>query len=516
MKQTYVKNAAILTASSLVLRVAGMGFRIYLANTLGDQGVGLYELIIAFYGVFITLATSGVAVASTRLFTEELSREPAAAKSMARLLSATAIGLGCVAAAAQWILADVAAQYWLGDIEAAEAIRAAAPSLPFMAFAAVLRGFFLARRRVEPNVCSQLIEQAVRILVVVGLLASTEGQGLSVRCAVVLAGSTLSEMISALVMLLFYGRVRREVFGKKRGIPPKDGGKRLWEILWPVEGSRCLSSGLHTAENMLVPACLTVFLADAGGRGTAVAQYGVLKGMAMPLMFFPFGVIGTLATLLMPEITEAHVRGLRDRLMSLLNRMMSLTMYASMLGGAAFFAWGREMAQLLYHSEEAGFYLIVLSPMMPLMYLESMLDGALKGLGEQKASFGYTMWDSVFRITAVILLLPRFGMKGFLFVMLMSNFFTSLMNFRRLLQVTHLKLRFFRWFGAPFAAAVPACLLGRQVGMAVGGTDTWMGLVCGCCTMAAVYFVLSWKLGLEDAIHSVEPKSSEAAHNGQI
>ena len=40
---------------------------------------------------------------------------------------------------------------------------------------------------------------------------------------------------------------------------------------------------------------------------------------------------------------------------------------------------------------EAGFYLETLAPAMPLMYLESMVDGAMKGVGEQKAAFRYSV-----------------------------------------------------------------------------------------------------------------------------
>ena len=43
------------------------------------------------------------------------------------------------------------------------------------------------------------------------------------------------------------------------------------------------------------------------------------------------------------------------------------------------------------------------------MYLESMVDGAMKGLGEQKAVFRYSVWDSILRIAGVVFLLPRFA-----------------------------------------------------------------------------------------------------------
>ena len=64
MRQSYLKNAALLTGSDVVLRLAGMGLRIWLANELGGEGMGLYQLVLAVYSLFVTLATAGVSVAA--------------------------------------------------------------------------------------------------------------------------------------------------------------------------------------------------------------------------------------------------------------------------------------------------------------------------------------------------------------------------------------------------------------------------------------------------------------------
>ena len=133
MRASYLKNAAMLTASDVALRLAGMGLRIYLAGVLGGEGMGLYQLILAVYGLFVTLATAGVSVAATRLLAEELEKDPARARGMLRLLVLSAAGLGLLAALGQMALAGAAARYWLGDVRAAGALRAAAPGMPFMA-----------------------------------------------------------------------------------------------------------------------------------------------------------------------------------------------------------------------------------------------------------------------------------------------------------------------------------------------------------------------------------------------
>ena len=500
MRQSYFKNAALLTGSDVVLRLAGMGLRIWLANALGGAGMGLYQLVLAVYGLFVTLATAGISVAAARLLTEELSRDKAAARGLVRLVLA-GLTLGGLAMAAQLATAGLAAKWWLGDVRAAAALRTSALGLPWMAVSAVLRGFFLARRRVEPNVLSQLAEQTVRIAAVVWALSRTQGWPDGSRCALVLAATALSEAISTALMALF--------------------SRRLWDILWPVEGGRVLSSALHTAENMLVPACLAVYLAASGGRTAALEQYGTLKGMALPLLNFPFGLLGSLAVLLMPEITQAHIEGQTARLNALLDRMLRLTGYFSMLAGTLFWVWGRPLAQLLYHSPEAGFYLETLAPAMPLMYLESMVDGAMKGIGEQKAAFRYSVWDAVLRIGGVAVLLPRYGMRGFLAVILLSSFYTCAANTGRLLLSSGTGHAFCRWLGAPLLAAVAAGAAGRGVRRALTGFPAqglWEQLAvltAGGTVTAIVFLLAALPLGLWEELRAVLRQAKTGKNRGK-
>ena len=473
MRQSYLKNAALLTGSDVVLRLAGMGLRIWLANELGGEGMGLYQLVLAVYSLFITLATAGVSVAATRLMAEELSGPASArgaARGMLRRLLAAGLVLGLFAAALQLATADLAARLWLGDVRAVGALRVSALGMPWMAVSSVLRGFFIARRHVAPNVFSQLTEQTMRIALVALALTRTEGLAVGVRCMLVLGATAVSEAVSALCMLAFYGRV--------------------------------LASALHTAENMLVPACLAVYLINAGGRTAALEQYGELKGMALPLLTFPFGLLGSLSVLLMPEITQAHILGQTERLKTLLDRMLRLTGYFSALAGVLFWVWGRPLAQLLYQSADAGFYLETLAPAMPLMYLESMVDGAMKGVGEQKAAFRYSVWDSILRIGGVVALLPRFGMKGFLAVILLSSLYTCAANTGHLLFSSGTQHAFRRWLGAPALAAVLAAAAGMALrklladGFAARLPLQLAALGIGGCATTGVFLLAAWPLGL--------------------
>ena len=429
-RKVYLQNAMLLTASGLVLRMLGMGFRVVLSAYLGGEGMGLYQLILAVYMVFVSLATAGMNVAATRLAAQSLARGQGMAATLRGLCTA-ALAFGTVAMVAQALLAGPAAHSLLHDARAETALRVLAPSLPFMAVSGALRGCFLAARRVTPNVVTQLIEQLVRMAVAVAGLRVVAQWGAGYGCAAVLLGNTVSEGVSCCLMLLFAARTPE--FARRGQEPLHPYTRReLYEIVLPVTGSRLLGSGLQAVESSLIPLTLSLY---TGSRAVAMTQYGNFKGMALPLLFFPFSVLSALSGLLMPEITRAHTRGDGAGTRHLIGTMLKLTGLFSLAAGACFVAFGPQLAQIVYRDTEVGRYVQVLGFVAPFMYLESMVDGVLKGLGEQLATFRYSLADSLLRIAAIAVLLPRYGIMAFLGIMIVSNLFTFTLNTRRMLKV---------------------------------------------------------------------------------
>ena len=483
--KVYLKNAALLTLSGLLLRALGMVFRVYIAGALGSEGMGLYQLILSIYTVFVSFATAGTNVAATRLAAQSLARGRSMRRTVGGLVT-TAVLFGTAAMMIQYLLAAPAARFILHDVRAELSLRVLAPSLPFMAAAGALRGCFLAKRRVEPNVTAQMVEQLVRMGLVFCLMQYFSHWGAGYACAAVLVGNTASEAVSCVIMVVYAK--------KEKGF--KDAGKaqagapytrrELYGILMPVEGSRLLSSGLQAAESTLIPLCLTAYI---GVRTTAVSQYGALKGMAIPLLFFPFSVLAALSSLLMPEITRAHTCKNKARTEQLIDTMMTATGLFSALAGALFLLFGKPVSILLYGDAQVGSYVQVLALAAPFMYTESMVDGVLKGLGEQWATFRYSLLDSGLRIAGILILLPKFGIAGFLCVMLVSNLLTCTLNTARMLRCTGLRFRWGAWTMRPLLFAVAGGLAGVLVLSLLSGAGIWR-LVAAGAALCAVYLTL--------------------------
>ncbi len=499
--RTYFKNAVILTVTGLALRAAGMFFRIYIAARIGAEGMGLYQLIFTIYSLCITFATAGVSVAATRLAAEELT-QPDMGRTAGVLNRVVRLGLelGLAAAVVQFVLAYPAAKYWLGDARAELSLKILAPSLPFMAVGTALRGYFFARRQVGPNSWSQIWEQVVRIALVMVLMPRVLDWGIQYACAAVVIGNTVSEILSCLLMVWYYKKDSKSLYGGARPYLPAGTTGRMWHIVAPVEGGRCLDSALRTVENILVPACLLVFL---GSREESLAQFGALKGMAMPILLFPFSFLNPLATLLLPEITEAHILGHKKTLETLVGRIMLFTNMFSVLAGGLIALNAGPLARLLYHDESIAFYLLVLGPVLPGMYLDSMGDAVLKGLGEEVATFRYSIWDSTLRIALVILLLPRTGMKGFLFVMLVSNISSALLNIFRISKVADIRTRWYRWFLQPTLLFGVSALAGQLAVRFSGAEGDIPVLLISCAVTGGLFCLLLLRCGLGDIIRSM-------------
>lgn len=437
-KTIFIKNAVILTVSSLILRFAGIIFKVYVTRLIGSEGVGLYQLIFSFYLLASTFATSGISTAVTRLVTEEiaLGSKDGTLRIFRRSIELTLI----VAFVSLFILffgAEFIANSIIGDIRAMPALKIMAFSLPFMGISSCIRGYFIARRNVTPNALTQILEQAVRIGAIVVLAQKFIKKGLAAACTAVILGDTLAEALSCLVLYLCF-------ISSKKGLnrlngrenPPFGVIRELTRIALPITSGRYLNTALRTAENVLVPKNLSRYPLSGA---KALSQFGMIKGMALPILFFPATLLNSVATLLIPEISEAKAKKMNFTIKRLTLRVLRLTGGMSLIFGVLFLILGEKIGLLIYKSSDVGALLVALAPIVPFMYLDSVSDGILKGLDEQSFTFRTSISDSTIRIILILCLLPISGMKGFIGIMYFSNFLTCFLNMRRLCKVTNIK-----------------------------------------------------------------------------
>lgn len=436
MKKTlFIKNALILTVSSLILRFAGIIFKVWLASRIGSEGIGLYQLIFSVYVLASTFATAGISTAVTRLAAEELAMGTAKGtfRILRRAIQLTLL-IAVISVAILFLFSDFIALRILGDSRAAEALKILPVSLPFMGISSCIRGYFIARRKVTPNAATQIFEQAARIGLILLLINRFAGKGLAACCTAVILGDVAAEALSGIVLfivLLFDRRKISALSGRKR--PPYGIIRRILHISMPITSGRYLNTLLRTAENILVPKNLAKF--PLGGE-KALSQFGMIKGMALPVLFFPSAILNSVSTLMIPEMSEAAAKNQTLLVKNATRNILKLTAVISYIFAAIFFVAGDRVGMLIYKEEQVGFLLRALSPIVPLMYIDSISDGILKGLDQQVFSLKINTADSVMRIILILILVPKYGIVGYIGVMYISEIINLGASYWKLKAVT--------------------------------------------------------------------------------
>ena len=70
--KVFILNTIILLLSSVILQIINMFFSIYISNTIGEEAVGVFTLVMSVYMFGITLASAGINISATRVVSEEL------------------------------------------------------------------------------------------------------------------------------------------------------------------------------------------------------------------------------------------------------------------------------------------------------------------------------------------------------------------------------------------------------------------------------------------------------------
>ncbi len=486
----YVRNAMVLVGASLLMRTVSLAFNAYVSRCIGAAGMGLFSLVMSVYTFAVTFATSGIQLAVTRLCAEADGRhEPGRVLAVLRQAVFYALCFGGAASLLLFFLARPIGLYLLCDARTIPSLRLLSLSLVPIALSSVFAGYFTAMRRVQRHALSQLFEQAVRILLTVTGLLALAPLGLEYATLALVGGSSLAEFSSAVFRGIAFWIDRKRHFRDTRVARGEKVLRPLLGAALPIAASTYIRSGLLTVEHVLIPRCLSAY---HGGYETALASYGVLHSMALPVVLFPAAVSGTFSSLLVTEMAACAARGERRRIRYMTERAVVFTLLYAIGCAGVILALSDEIGVLFYHSEEAGAYIRALAPVIPIMYLDTTVDNILKGLGQQVYSMGINIADSALSILLVCLLLPRYGAMGYAAVIILTEICNFSLSLLRLQRVAAFALPLRRALFAPLLAAVGASALGRLLLPQCGTSLTLAGHLL---LLPALYLLLCALLG---------------------
>lgn len=486
---------------AILMRTVSVSFNVYVSSKVGAQGMGLLNLTSTVYSFAITLATSGINLAVVRLVSGALPYgnenyfDKKADRRVRKIMTNAifyCLFFSVLSSVILFFSADILGAHALGDIRTVPALKILSFTLVPISLSSALNGYFCAVRRVYKNVVVQICEQGAKITVVSSLLVLIAPKGLEYACIAVVAGGAVSEAVCVVLSALLY------IFDRKIHKNAKFHKRKIDENLWknrhvtnffdiskvnkgffitkkekevkaknsiiaiafPVAVSTYVRSALLTVEHLAIPWGLKKSGASAV---SALSSYGVLHGMVFPILLFPSAVLSAFASLLIPELSSAQEQ--KDT--KTINRIVSKVFYLSLLfsvGVAGIFTcFSYEIGTFIYGSKEAVEFIRLLSPLIPLMYLDTAVDSMLKGLGEQLYTMRVNIVDAFLSVILVVTLLPAMGIKGYVVVIFLMELFNTSMSILKLLNITKIKTPVLVWVIKPLVCVILSTVVTRLV-----------------------------------------------------
>ena len=430
-----MKNTLLLAGGSILLRGVGLCFQAYLARNINAELLGIFGLVSSVYIVFSTISISGVRFSVTRLTAEETGTGNEYPRRLIRSAFLYAFLFGTFSMLAMYFSSRLLSSFWIGNAGAMLPLRIMAFSMPFIAFGGIFDGYFTAKQKVFRLVIAQIVNQVVRIGIIVYVFGFISGAKAH-PCDVLAAGALFGEAAYTLLLFTLYFF---DACGKKSSKEEKPAFLRLVKTAMPLAVSAYMRTGLSSLGHIIIPRGLKKSGMAASG---AFVTYGIIHQMAFPIIMFPAALLSALGEVLVPRLTHAQVQRQKVGISYIVNRALRIGIIFSIGIAGLMFFYSDVLGTCVYKNSRAGFYIRIFAPLIPIMYVDNIIDGCLKGLGQQLYSMAFNVMEAVLNIALLLFLLPRYAISGYIFTMYVKEIFNAVLSIRRLRKITAVEIEY--------------------------------------------------------------------------
>ena len=390
------KQALVLTVANAYTRALGFVLRLVTARLMGAQALGVMEMASSAVMLAITPVTAGIPTAMSRL----------TAQKNADASTVLQTGLALVKRLA-WILMPVMLvlspdiAWLLGDMRTLPSILTSLPCILLLGLCAVYSGYFYGLDDAATPALNECVEQTVRCVLAIGLLIVLANRSVAITAAL----PNLAEVAAGIAVWWLFRK------GTPRNSTPASPAIRreILRLTAPTSAARLCQTALRSLNAVLLPVCLR---RSGLSAQAATAQFGLLNGMAMPLLMLPGIVTGAICMVATPAVSRQE-----GQQQQLRRTMRQLLFSAAGVGAAAsigLFIAADLLALRLYKEAALAPLLRLMAPSALLMAIQQVQFGLITGLGVQNKALTGTVIASFLSlgITAVLCPLPEIRLYG--------------------------------------------------------------------------------------------------------
>lgn len=385
------------------MRLVGFCFSIYISKKVGSEAVGIFGLIMSIYMFMITLATSGINLATTRIIVSENAKSSCNIKKAMRSCIFYSLNFGIFAFIFLILFAKPICFYFLHNQIPFYIFYIIAISLPFISISSCFNGLFTALRKNGKNAINRIFEQILKMLFTSLLISLFLPNTLEHTILSLILGETISEIGSCIFYVFLYLNERKNFINKSSNSVNFE--KQITSIAIPIAITSYIRSGLSSLKQLLIPLRLEKFGLLCS---QATSYYGLISQITMQLLLFPEVIINSFSSLVMPEFAYFDAKCETQKIKYAIGRIFRITSFFSIGMIGLFFFFAEDIDFLIYQNYDIVYFIKILSPLLFFMYLDSIVDNILKGLNEQLGVMKCNILDLVVSILCIYFILPIF------------------------------------------------------------------------------------------------------------
>lgn len=473
------KTVFTITAFTIITRVLGFIFRIYLSRVLGTEELGIYQVSLSVFMVLLTIVASGLPLIISKLSAKYFAKKDG--EKEGKLVSASLI----IAAITSVILIVIVLvfkrlfSFLFTDERCYLILVVMLPAVLFSGIYNVFRGAMWGRSNYFCFCITELFEQIVRITICVVLLSFGIGSlSPSIGAALSLSIACFLSMALSVVLYFVYG-------GKLR----KPGGvyKEVLKSSTPITAVRFLSSLVQPIIALIIPARL---IAAGYTSSQALSIYGVAIGMTMPLLFIPITIVGSLSTALIPDLSAAVESEDSSHIKNRITTSLIITMFISFLMIPLFIGAGENIGLFFFNNITSGVLLSGAAWMTLPLALTNITSSILNALGMEVKSFINYLIGSIFLFLGICLLPGVIGIRALIVGMGVCVSVTSLLNLIMIKRKTKIKLGILKPMLLMACFCLPSAALTFFVTSLLNGVVPLFFNLAISCSLGGAMFVL--------------------------
>lgn len=452
MKANIYKSAAMIAVFSTVEKALSFFYRIVLSRIIGAEGIGIYQICLSVFAVFLTAASSGVPVTVSRLMAKSNAHGDVKGRNAAVTAGIVATLVVTIPVAILLFFGRNLFDFLFANDESSDIFIILLPGLILTSIYAVIRGSFWGNKQFLPYSVIELLEDAVMVVLGCILVYGITDPALGAKRAVIAV--LISYVFSFCASLFWYFKKGGRLANPKRQLKP------LFSSSLPITAMRTSTSVLNSAVAVLLP--LLLMKTYGLTNSEAVSLYGIAIGMSVPLLFIPSSLIGSISVVIAPELSENFYKKKTELVKFDIEKSIKAAIFISAVLMPILFVLGDEIGEFLYSNELSGEIVQNSAFILLPMCLSMITTTILNSMNCEKRTLIYFIIGAAAMIVSILALTKFVGVYSYIIGLALSFIITSSLNLK-LLKNKCKQIKFLKYTVTATAISLLGCAFGSML-----------------------------------------------------